>query len=77
MNTKIKIIHIYKDFDTFNGLLSRFFVIAKYINRNLFDPIFCVYNYNGGSLGQKFQTNGGKLHNLNYGYGLKGFIHTA
>ena len=74
---KTKVIHIYKDFDVFNGLISEFFVIAKYINRNLFDTTVCVFNYEGGNYGKKFQELGGKLHNLGFGYGVKGILNTV
>jgi glycosyltransferase involved in cell wall biosynthesis len=73
----IKIIHIYKDFDTFNGLIQEFFVIAKYIDRSLFDARVCVFNYKGGKYGKKYQELGGKLCNLNFGYGVKGILNTV
>jgi glycosyltransferase involved in cell wall biosynthesis len=74
---RTKVIHIYKDFDVFNGLIAEFFVIAKYINQNLFDTTVCVFNYEGGNYGKKFQELGGKLHNLGFGYGVKGILNTV
>ena len=73
---RIKVIHIYKDFDTYNGLVARFFVISKYLDRMLFDPMICVFNYEGGSYGKRFRELGGKLHNLDLDYGIKGVLRT-
>lgn len=76
MKNKINVIHIYKDFDTFNGLIETFYFIAKYHNPDIFNFGVCVFNYGGGEYGQKFQDLGGKLYNLNCGHGAKGFINT-
>jgi 1,4-alpha-glucan branching enzyme len=73
---KAKVFHIYKDFDVFNGLIAEFLVIAKYINKDLFDTTVCVFNYEGGRYGKTFQELGGKLHDLDFGYGVKGVLNT-
>lgn len=61
---KIKVIHIYKDFDIYNGLIETFMIMAKEIDDKLFDFKVCVFNYSGSSYGKKFREVGGKLDSL-------------
>jgi glycosyltransferase involved in cell wall biosynthesis len=63
---RIKLIHIYKDFDIYNGLIEEFFVFARMLDPEKYDFTVCVFNYKGSSFGQRFQNLGGKLHNLNF-----------
>ena len=61
---KIKVIHIYKDFDIYNGLIERFFIISRAINRERFDFKVCVFNYKGSSFGEEFIQKGGTIDSL-------------
>ena len=61
---RIKVIHIYKDFDIYNGLIERFFIIARAINADKFDFKICVFNYKGSSFGEEFIQKWGKLDSL-------------
>lgn len=62
---KIKVIHIYKDFDIYNGLLETFMIMANNFNRQLFDFKVCVFKYRGSIHGKKFCQLGGHLDDLN------------
>lgn len=61
---KIKVIHIYKDFDIYNGLIETFMIMAKEINDKLFDFKVCVFKYSGSPYGNRFRELGGKLDSL-------------
>jgi glycosyltransferase involved in cell wall biosynthesis len=65
---KIKLIHIYKDFDIYNGLIEEFLLFAQRIDPEKYDFTVCVFNYKGSPFGQRFQDLGGKLHNLQCGW---------
>ena len=71
---KIKVTHIWKDFDTYNGMVEILLFIAKYHNRELFNLGACVFNDHGGEHSRRFEELGGKVYNLNCGYGLRGHI---
>lgn len=62
---KIKLIHIYKDFDIYNGLIEEFLLLAKKMDPAVYDFRVCVFNYKGSSFGEQFQKLGGKLDSLN------------
>lgn len=62
---KIKVIHIYKDFDIYNGLIEEFLLMAREFDTRKIDFKVCVFNYNGSSFGRKFCELGGKLDSLN------------
>ncbi len=57
--------HIYKDFEVYNGLFTAFLILAKYIDHNKFDLNLCLFNYNGSRYGKEFVRLGGKIYNLN------------
>src|SRR5437879_1825642 len=75
MNTSrpIKVVHVYKDFDVFNGLIETFLFLAKYYNRSRIDFFMCVFNYAGGEYGKRFEGLGGRIVNLNCGRGIPGY----
>lgn len=62
---RIKVIHIYKDFDIYNGLIETFLLMAKNFDTKRFDFKVCVFNYKGSSYGKKFCDLGGELKSLN------------
>ena len=61
---RIKVIHIYKDFDIHNGLIETFLLMAKEIDKKNYDFKVCVFNYKGSPFGKKFCDLGGKLDSL-------------
>jgi len=61
---KIKVIHIYKDFDIYNGLIETFLLMARMIDNKKFDFKICVFNYKGSPFGNKFCDLGGQLDSL-------------
>jgi glycosyltransferase involved in cell wall biosynthesis len=72
--TKIKVTHIWKDFDTYNGMVEILLFIAEYHNRDLFDLGACVFTYNGSEHGEMFQKAGATLHSLDCGNGIAGHL---
>ncbi len=65
LHRKKKILHIYKDFNVYNGLTEILTILAKSIDHNKFDLGVCVFRYDGNEFGQKFEEYGGKIYNLN------------
>jgi len=63
-NNKIKVIHIYKDFDIYNGLIEEFLLLARMMDPAAYDFRVCVFNYKGSSFGERFQELGGNLDSL-------------
>lgn len=61
---KIKVIHIYKDFNVYNGLLEILTIIAQGINYEKFEFGICVFRYEKNSFGEHFEKLGGKIHSL-------------
>src|SRR3990172_12677881 len=61
---RIKVIHIYKDFDIYNGLIETFMIMAREINDKSFDFKVCVFKYSGSPCGKRFRELGGKLDSL-------------
>src|ERR1039457_2502847 len=62
---RTKVIHVYKDFDIYNGLMERFLILATMMDPAIYDFRVCVFNYKGSSFGKRFQDLGGKLDSLN------------
>jgi glycosyltransferase involved in cell wall biosynthesis len=62
--SRIKVVHIYKDFDIYNGLIDIFLLMARMISNELFDFKVCVFNYKGSIFGRQFRELGGKLDSL-------------
>jgi glycosyltransferase involved in cell wall biosynthesis len=65
-NSRIKVIHVYKDFDIYNGLIEEFLLLARMMDPTTYEFTVCVFNYKGSSFGQRFQDLGGKLDSLNF-----------
>ena len=61
---RIKILHIYKDFNTYNGLIEILLILAGGINHSLFELGVCVFNYKKNSFGEEFERRGGRLYSL-------------
>ena len=65
---KIRVIHIWKDFDTFYGVHDQLLSLARYIDKDLFDISICVFNYKGRSLGSEFEKLEVPVYNLKMGW---------
>lgn len=61
---KIKILHIYKSFDVFNGLIEILTIMAQNLDHKRFELGVCVFEYSGNAFGEKFERLGGKIFNL-------------
>lgn len=64
VDQRIKVIHIYKDFDIYNGLIETFMIMAREIDDKQFDFKVCVFKYRGGTYGKRFCELGGQLDSL-------------
>lgn len=62
---KVKVIHVYKSFNVYNGLIEILTIMAQNIDHSRYELGVCVYEYNDSEFGQKFQALGGKIYNLN------------
>ena len=61
---RIKVLHIYKDFDIYNGLIEILMILAQNFDHDKFELGVCVFRYGGNSFGDKFEKLGGKIFNL-------------
>ncbi len=61
---KIKVLHIYKDFNVYNGLIEILMILAQNFDHAKFELGVCVYRYEGNEFGDKFEKLGGKIFNL-------------
>ncbi len=69
---KLKIIHIYKSFNVFNGLIEILTIMGQDLDHSRFELGVCVNEYGQNYFGEKFQQLGGRIHSLNTGHGLFG-----
>ena len=61
---KIKVIHIWKDFNTYYGVHDQLLTLARYINRHNFDFSICIFNTKGHALKNEFEKLNVPIHNL-------------
>lgn len=61
---KVKVVHIYKSFNVYNGLIEILTIMAQNMDHSKFDLGVCVFSYDGTPFGDKFQSLGGKIFNL-------------
>lgn len=71
---KIKVIHIWKNFDTYNGMVEILLYLAKYYDRDKLDFGACVFNDKGSMYSQRFRELGGELYNMKCENGLSGHV---
>jgi len=64
LKQKVKIVHVYKDFDIYNGFIDSMLLLAKYINHDKYELNMCLFQYSGSTFGQKFENLGGKIYNI-------------
>jgi glycosyltransferase involved in cell wall biosynthesis len=61
---KLKVVHVYKDFDVYNGLTEILTILAQNFDHEKFELGVCVFRYGGNAFGEKFKSLGGKIFNL-------------
>ena len=61
---KLKILHIYKSFNVYNGLIEILTIMAQNIDHDHYELGVCVYEYSENSFGERFKKLGGKIFNL-------------
>jgi glycosyltransferase involved in cell wall biosynthesis len=66
---KIKVLHIYNDFNEHNGLIGTFIILSKTAAHELFDLNVCVFSHDDNESSREFQSFGGKLFSLGEPYG--------
>lgn len=69
---KLKIVHIYKSFNVFNGLIEILTIMGQDLDHSRFQLGVCVNEYSPNYFGERFQQLGGRIHSLNTGHGLLG-----
>jgi len=62
--SKAKVIHVYKDFNVYNGLIEILTILAGGIDLDRFDLGVCVFRYEGNSFGNNFERLGGRIFSL-------------
>ncbi len=67
---KIKILHVYKSFNVYNGLIEILSILAQNMDLEKFELGICVYNYDENEAGRQFEKLGGKIYSLEIGHGV-------
>jgi len=68
------VIYVYKDFDTYNGLIETFLILSKKQAELPFDYEVCVFKNRKSDYASIFKNNGGRLINLNFRWGSNPLI---
>jgi glycosyltransferase involved in cell wall biosynthesis len=55
------VVHVYKSFNVYNGLIEILSILAGSIDKDRFELIACVNEYNGNEFGENFIKKGGKI----------------
>jgi glycosyltransferase involved in cell wall biosynthesis len=71
---KLRILHVYNDFDEFNGLIGRLIILSKTTNYRAFDLAVCVFSYEPNEHAKQFESFGGQLFSLNEPYGSQNIL---
>jgi glycosyltransferase involved in cell wall biosynthesis len=58
---KFKIVHVYKSFNVYNGLIEILSILSENIDKDRFELVACVNEYNGNEAGENFIRSGGKI----------------
>ncbi len=69
---KLKVLHLYKSFNVFNGLIEILTIMAQDLDQSEYELGVCVNEYEGNSFGEEFQHAGGRIYSLDAGRGLAG-----
>lgn len=67
---KIKILHVYKSFNVYNGLVEILTILAQNLDHQRFELGICVNEYQGNCFGEKFEKLGARIFNLDIKPGL-------
>lgn len=67
---KIKILHVYKSFNIYNGLIEILTILAQNMDHQKFELGVCVNEYQQNSYGKNFEGLGAKIFNLDIKPGL-------
>jgi len=71
---RLKVLYVYKDFDTYNGLIETFLILSAKRTTIPFDFEVCVFANKKKDYSEIFEKNGGKLTNLGFRWGSNPFI---
>jgi glycosyltransferase involved in cell wall biosynthesis len=63
---KVKVVHVYKSFNVYNGLIEILSILSENIDKERFEIIACVNDYDGNEAGENFIRNGGKIEIIEY-----------
>ncbi|KMQ52620.1 glycosyl transferase family 1 [Chitinispirillum alkaliphilum] len=64
MMKKLKVLHIYKSFNVYNGLIEILDILAQNFDHNTMELAVCVFEYETNPFGKRFEELGGKIFNL-------------
>ena len=67
---KIKILHVYKSFNVYNGLIEILTILAQNLDHQKFELGICVNEYQENTFGKKFEGMGAKIFNLDIKPGM-------
>ncbi len=61
---KLKVLHIYKSFNVYNGLIEILDILAQNFDHRRMELAVCVFEYDQNDFGKRFEQLGGKIFNL-------------
>ncbi|NLG19202.1 MAG: glycosyltransferase family 4 protein [Fibrobacter sp.] len=61
---KLKVVHVYKSFNVYNGLIEILTILAQNLDHERYELGAVVYEYQENSFGKRFQELGGKIFDL-------------
>jgi glycosyltransferase involved in cell wall biosynthesis len=67
---KIKVLHVYKSFNVYNGLIEILTILAQNMDLDRFELGACVYEYDGNEAGRQFERLGGRIYTIDTGRGM-------
>jgi glycosyltransferase involved in cell wall biosynthesis len=70
IDSRISIVHVYKSFDVYNGLIEILTIMANDIDHGRYRLIACVNRYQGNPFGRQFESAGGEIVSLGVRPGL-------
>jgi glycosyltransferase involved in cell wall biosynthesis len=67
---KIKVLHVYKSFNVYNGLIEILTILAQNMDLDKYELGVLVYEYDGNDAGRRFEELGGRIYTLDTGRGI-------
>lgn len=58
---RIKVVHVYKSFNVYNGLIEILSILADSMDKDRYELIAMVNEYNGNDFGERFIKKGGRI----------------